>query len=64
MTLKEIFKCGIWKADKSQSFKEKFITLKENKPSDILDAVNEMIEKLENKWKPTDEINKLQIKFK
>ena len=64
MTLKEIFKSGVWKADKSQSFKKESVTLKQNKPTDILDAVNEMTEKLENKWKPTDEMYKLQMKFR
>ena len=63
LTLSEIFSSNVAMATDSEKFRQNDIELEENSPEEIKDLVIEMDEKLNGRWKDTNEDSLLQERF-
>jgi len=63
LTLREIFEAHLWLATNSSDYSKAGVSLVENTPQENLDAVIEMVDRIEGKWIETPARASLQQKF-
>ena len=62
--MSEIFTYGVGYSMHSNDYEDKDVKLIDNSPEEIRDAVIEMVDRLEGKWKSIEGDDVLQAKFK